>query len=154
MIAFRHDRQGEPWIPVRPEAYGNLLFLPLCPSTNARQKPTFRGGRPMLVNTHEANQYIETIGTWLRLWVADSGFRPIRELCRLECWMILRSTRQDPSNLLKILYDSLEAGRIVENDRLLLPNVRGVWHDAKRPEIIVRLPVMVGSWPGSKVTPF
>jgi len=139
VIAFKHNRRDEPIIPMRPEARGRLLFLPLCPSTNDRQLPVRRGRRAVLVNTRETNEYIASVGAWLRAWVHNTGFTPIATWTRIQYWLILRTTAADPSNYGKVLWDALQAGGVVANDRYVLPDNRGVGFDAKMPMIIVQL---------------
>lgn len=120
-------------------ADGVLLFLPLCPSTNARMRPVRMGGRCRDVLTKDARDYIRSVGMELRLWARAEKFRPIDSYAYLDLWFILPRTNCDAHNYGKVLFDALEAGGIVANDKFILPRVMGVWHDAKDPQVVVKL---------------
>ena len=121
-------------------ADGVLLFLPLCPSTNARMRPVRMGGVCRDVLTKEARQYISSVGMDLRLWALAEKFRPIDAYTLLDLWFILPRTNCDVHNYGKVLFDALETGGIVTNDKFILPRVMGIWHDSKS-EVAVKLPV-------------
>ena len=116
-----------------------LLFLPLCPSTNARMRPVRMGSLCREVLTKEARQYIATVGMGLRLWARAEKFRPIDGYSFVDLWFILPRTNCDAHNYGKVLFDALQAGGIVTNDKFILPRVMGVWHDAGNPQVVVRL---------------
>ena len=118
---------------------GVLLFLPLCPSTNARMRPVRMGRLCRDILTAEARDYIRSVGLALKLWARFEQFRPIDSYCRLDLWFILPRTNCDAHNYGKVLFDAMEAGGIVTNDKYILPRVMGVWHDA-RTQIIVKFP--------------
>ena len=120
-------------------ADGVLLFLPLCPSTNARMRPVRMGGQCREVLTREARQYISTVGMELRLWARAEKFRPIDAYSFVDLWFILPRTNCDAHNYGKVLFDALQAGGVVTNDKFILPRVMGIWHDAKNPQVVVRL---------------
>lgn len=120
-------------------ADGVLLFLPLCPSTNARMRPVRMGGVCREVLTREARQYISSVGMDLRLWARAEKFRPIDAYSFVDLWFILPRTNCDAHNYGKVLFDALQAGGVVTNDKYILPRVMGIWHDAKNPQVVVRL---------------
>ena len=120
-------------------ADGVLLFLPLCPSTNARMRPVRMGGVCREVLTKEARQYISSVGMDLRLWARAEKFRPIDAYSFVDLWFILPRTNCDAHNYGKVLFDALQAGGVVTNDKFILPRVMGIWHDAKNPQVVVRL---------------
>ena len=125
---------------------GILVFLPLCPSTNARMRPVRMGGICREVLTKEARQYISSVGMDLRLWARAEKFRPIDAYAFVDLWFILPRTNCDAHNYGKVLFDALQAGGVVTNDKYILPRVMGIWHDAKNPMVIVKLPrVMIES---------
>lgn len=119
---------------------GVLLFLPLCPSTNARMRPVRMGSRCRDILTDEARDYIRSVGFALRLWARAERFRPISSYAWIDLWFILPRGNCDAHNYGKVLFDALEAGGIVANDKFILPRVMGIWHDAKA-EVAVNLPV-------------
>lgn len=119
---------------------GVLLFLPLCPSTNARMRPVRMGPRCRDILTAEARDYIRSVGLALRLWARAERFHPIRSYAWIDLWFILPRRNCDAHNYGKVLFDALEAGGIVANDKFILPRVMAVWHDAKS-EVAVKLPV-------------
>ena len=91
--------------------------------------------------TEEARSYIEIIGTQLRYWAKAAKFQPIDEYAFLDMWFILPRTNADASNYGKVLFDTLERGGIFTNDRYILPRWMGVYHNAKDPQAIVKLPI-------------
>lgn len=118
---------------------GVLLFLPLCPSTNARMRPVRMGSRCRDILTAEARDYIHSVGLALRLWSRAEKFSPINSYAWVDLWFILPRRNCDAHNYGKVLFDALEAGDVVTNDKFILPRVMGVWHDAKG-EVAVKLP--------------
>ena len=120
-------------------ADGMLIFLPLCPSTNARMRPVRMGGMCREILTPEARNYIQSVGLALKLWARAEKFQPIDTYSWVDLWFILPRTNCDAHNYGKVLFDALEAGGIVTNDKFILPRVMGIWHDAKNPLVVVRL---------------
>jgi hypothetical protein len=122
---------------------GTLLFLPLCPSTNDRMQPVRMGGRCREVLTKDAREYIRSIGVTLRLWARAQRIQPISGYAYVDLWFILPRTSCDAHNYGKVLFDAMQAGGVVTNDKFILPRIMGVWHDAKA-EVIVKIPVLPG----------
>lgn len=118
---------------------GILVFLPLCPSTNARMRPVRMGSLCREILTKEAREYIRSVGMSLRLWALSNKFRPINDYVWLDLWFILPRTNCDAHNYGKVLFDAMEAGGLVANDKYIMPRVMGIWHDAKS-EVVVKLP--------------
>ena len=118
---------------------GVLLFLPLCPSTNARMRPVRMGSLCREVLTKEARDYIASVGMDMRLWARSEKFRPIDDYALVDLWFILPRTNCDAHNYGKVLFDAMEAGGLVTNDKYIMPRVMGIWHDAKA-EVVVKLP--------------
>lgn len=116
-----------------------LIFLPLCPSTNARMRPVRMGSMCREVLTKEARDYIASVGMALRLWSRAEKFQPIDTYSWVDLWFILPRTNCDAHNYGKVLFDALEAGGIVTNDKYILPRYMGLYHDAKNPQIIIEL---------------
>lgn len=120
-------------------ADGVLIFLPLCPSTNARMRPVRMGSLCREILTAEARDYIQTVGFALKLWARAEKFQPIAAYSWVDLWFILPRTNCDAHNYGKVLFDALQAGGIVVDDKYILPRVMGIWHDAKNPQVVVRL---------------
>ena len=118
---------------------GVLLFLPLCPSTNARMKPVKFGWTCRDILTKEARNYISTMGQALRNWARLEKFEPIKTFSYFDLWFSLPRTNCDAHNYGKVLFDALEEGGIVANDKFILPRVMGVWHDTHA-EVVVKIP--------------
>ena len=89
--------------------------------------------------TKEARDYIDVVGAALRIWARSNKFKPMADYAKVEVWFILPRTSCDASNYGKVLFDAMEAGGIVTDDRYILPCVSGVWHDTKTPQAIVKL---------------
>jgi len=116
-----------------------LLFLPLCPSTNARMGVVRMGGFCRQILTKEARDYISSVGTPLAWWKKASRFPTLDNYFALDLWYVLPRINCDASNYGKVLFDALEEGGIVSNDKYILPRVRGIWHD-KQTVAVVKLP--------------
>lgn len=118
-----------------------LLFLPLCPSTNDRQSVARMGRYSRLVLTQDARDYVASVSAQLRPLVEQAvkewGWKPITYWRGIELWTILPRTSADCHNYGKVLFDALEAGGVTFNDRYLIPNYRGIWHDTKATGVIV-----------------
>lgn len=131
---------GWPQIGLRRWEDGRLFIsLPLCPSTNDRQQPR-RYGKG-LAPTPEVTDYIASVSAQLRPLVTRAtkewGWKPITYWKGIELWVVMRSTQADCHNYGKVLFDALEAGGVTFNDRYLIPNYRGIWHDTKHPGVFV-----------------
>lgn len=106
------------------------MILPLCPSTNARMKPVMMGGHPREILTPEARNYIRTVSEELTIWRQLMKFETIARVFYLDLWFVLPRTNCDAHNYGKVLFDALEAGGIVKNDKLILPRYQGVGYDS------------------------
>lgn len=116
------------------------LRLPLCPSTNERLIPVRIRGRQRLILSREARGYIRVIGDRLRRWAKYAAFQPLARKFTLPMWVITRSPHADGHNYDKVLFDTLERGGIVTNDRFILPHLRDVTCNRRHPEIVIQLP--------------
>ena len=112
-----------------------IVSMPLPPGTNHRLMPAH--GR--LILSRDARGFLDTVGTALRFWRARHGFQTITEHTALEVWVVMGRVGSDSHNYLKELCDVLEVAKIVENDSLLLPQIKGIYHNSKSPEIIIKL---------------
>ncbi len=116
-----------------------LLHLALPPSTNQRMKPIIVRRRPRLILTTEARAYIRRVGRLLAAWAKRAGFRPIARQFVLPIWVVVPRSNCDPHNYEKVLFDALERGGIVANDKYILPQYQGAGHDPKAPGVTVLL---------------
>lgn len=121
-------------------ADGILFFLPLCPSTNARMHPVRMGPNCRDILTQEARAYISAVGFELRMTMRREKLKPIDAYAYIDLWFILPRTNCDAHNYGKVLFDAMEEGCVVTNDKFILPRVMGVWHDSK-PEVIAKIPL-------------
>ena len=96
------------------------------------------GHRCRNILSKEARQYISSVGMTLRLWAKSVKLRPLDFYCWVDLWFILPRTNCDAHNYGKILFDAMEVGGIVTNDKYILPRVMGIWHDA-RTQIVVKI---------------
>jgi hypothetical protein len=127
-------------ISAQPLNDGILLFLPLCPSTNARMQPVRMGRSCRAILTSDAREYIRTVGNELRRWMLREKFKPIAAYAYVDLWFILPRTNCDAHNYGKILFDAMQYGGVVTNDKFILPRIMGVWHQGKG-EAAVKLPL-------------
>jgi hypothetical protein len=118
-----------------------LFILPLPPSANKRTRPVRFGKKGVRqILTTEARNYLLRIGFKLKKWrEATRRFRPVDSFQAVELWWILPNRNCDAHNYEKILYDALQRGGIVTNDKLLMPHHRAVEYDAKEPTVILCL---------------
>lgn len=117
----------------------SLLFLPLPPGTNHRLTPIRMGGYARQVLSKASRSYLENVGTAIKWWKRRSGFKTIETYTTLPVWIIMRRRGSDCHNYLKELCDVLQVGEVVKDDCFLLPQIIGVWHDAKKPEVVIKL---------------
>lgn len=119
---------------------GVLFFLPLCPSTNARMQPVRMGVNCRAILTTEAREYIRTVGYELKAMMRKERFQPIEAYAYADLWFILPRTNCDAHNYGKILFDAMQYGGVVTNDKFILPRIMGVWHGGVG-EAIMKLPL-------------
>ena len=119
---------------------GWLVWLPLPPSTNRRMRPVIMGRHARMILTAEARDYLEANAMDLHQWARSVRFKPLVTFTGLDWWVIPRSAQSDGHNFEKIMLDLIEKARLVENDRLLLPRMQGVFYDAKQPALIINFP--------------
>jgi len=134
---------GWPQLEIHPTEDGRILiFLPLCPSTNDRQTAARMGRFSRLVLTEEARDYVASVGAQLKPLIVraieELGWKPITRWQGVELWTILPRTSADCHNYGKVLFDALEAGGVTWNDKYLMPDYRGLWHDTKIHCLIVK----------------
>lgn len=99
------------------------------------------GGQCRQLLTKDARDYIAEISEELQLWVNLEKFKPITYFTYLDLWFILPRTNCDAHNYGKVLFDAMEQGGIVTNDKFILPRIQGVAYDPKmEPLIILKLP--------------
>jgi len=133
----RCESCGFPDISIRPTADGRfLVFLPLCPSTNARMIPVRRGHYVCDALSPDARDYIASVSAELAPMLLELSIPPIKTWTSLPLWLILPRTSSDCHNFGKLLFDTLERAGAVENDRYLLPHFRGIWHDRDSAAIV------------------
>lgn len=102
--------------------------------------PIIVGRHAQEILTKEARQYLESVGELLKIIVHSRGIHAVHQYSRIGFWFILPRTNSDNHNHLKLLLDVLEKAGVVSNDKFILPNVGGVWHDSKDPRAIVLVP--------------
>ncbi len=127
-------------IPVQKVSNGHLIFFPMCPSTNDRMMPVRMGRHLSMILTKDAREYIEDISIELRLLKDFHGIKTINRFAYFDMWYILSRTNQDSHNYNKILFDAIEQGGIVENDKFIMPRTMGISYNSKEPEIIILIP--------------
>lgn len=98
------------------------------------------GRRCRNILTKEARLYISTMGMALKSWAGEKRIQPISAYTYVDLWFILPRTNCDAHNYGKVLFDALEVGGIVTNDKFIMPRVMGVWHDSDT-QAIVKIPV-------------
>lgn len=117
-----------------------LLFLSLPPGTNSRLMPVRFGRMTRLILSFEARNYLSKVGSYLRMITYQCGIEAISTHEYFDLWFVLPRTNADSHNYEKILFDALEEGGIVSDDRYIMPRTQGVTFDSKNPMVIVRVP--------------
>jgi Holliday junction resolvase RusA-like endonuclease len=102
-------------------------------------QPVLMGRRCRSILTKEARAYIREIGWEIRTLMRKEQIKPVSDYCGIDLWFILPRTNCDAHNYGKVLFDAMEAGGLVTNDKYILPRVMGVWHDSKS-EVIAKIP--------------
>ena len=132
------------WPQVRVERAqdGSLfVFIPLCPSTNARQEPAF--GRRGLRITTPARDYMDSVARELAPLFSEAikrwGWKPRTTWDLVWYWLVLPRTSCDPSNYEKISLDTLEKAGAFFDDRYAITRLGGIWFDSKNPGMIFKL---------------
>lgn len=118
---------------------GWLFFMPLCPSTNARMRPVRMGQSCRDILTAEARNYIARISIQLKAIMKVKRIKPIETFTYLDLWFILPRTNCDAHNYGKVLFDAMEEGGFVTNDKFLLPRIMGVHFDSNS-EVVAKIP--------------
>lgn len=122
------------------------LILPLPPTNNHSHINIRRGNRLMRVRSQATKQYMHD-AYWLAVeWRQKNGWtiatKDTRVTVRYWTWMPDRR-RRDPSNLVKIMLDSL-TGALWEDDQFVLPHAMGVEVDKQNPRVELEFEVMEG----------
>lgn len=108
--------------------------IPLPPSTNARLGVNDAGRK---VKTPEARDYMTGVATAL-LWASKGVSRvPIRYWTWVDVWVVMPKTNCDNHNYFKIAFDTIEEAGLAENDKYIMPNLRGIGFDAKAPTMVL-----------------
>jgi len=90
--------------------------------------------------TKEARDYIESVGYAIHLIARANSIRPVNEYRFFDIWLILPRRNCDCHNYGKVIFDSLESGKVVTNDKFVLPRYMGVYHD-KKTQAVVKVPI-------------
>jgi Holliday junction resolvase RusA-like endonuclease len=119
---------------------GWLFFMPLCPSTNARMQPVRMGRHCQSILTTEARNYIASTAIQLKAHMKVNKIKPIETFTYMDLWFILPRTNCDAHNYGKVLFDAMEEGGFVTNDKFILPRIMGVSFDAKNSAVVAKIP--------------
>lgn len=123
--------------------------MPVPPSTNRRQTIGYRKKSassgmagmglqsliPIIVLTKTAREYLELMRYPLNVIRSWMHLDPISEYTAFRMWWVLANERYDNHNGLKLLCDALENGRIVSDDRFIMPQVMGVEINMRDPHV-------------------
>lgn len=116
---------------------GILIFMPLCPSTNARETVIRAGRFAQKVLTPEARDYIASVSGQLQPLVSQAiklwGWKPVTSLRVVWVDLILPRTTCDPTNYWKVSLDTLEKAGAIWNDRYAVGRIGGVTYGTKDP---------------------
>ena len=131
-------QSGEPQI--ERQARDLLIGLPLPPSTNDRMIPIFRNGRPRMVLSNKAHQYLDGCGIQLKVWTLRNNWLPINRYWPVEFYYRLANANSDSHNLIKIACDVLQQGRIFQNDKFILAREMTVEINPNNPGVVLKVP--------------
>ena len=119
---------------------GTRIYLPLCPSTNARMIPIRMGYQCREILTSDARNYIHSIGTELKIMMRQQKISAIDRFAYVDLWFILPRTNCDAHNYGKVLFDAMQTGGLFTNDKFILPRIMGVGYKSPG-EIIADVPI-------------
>ncbi len=117
---------------------GWLFFIPLCPSTNARMRPVRMGRQCREILTNEARAYIGGTAIQLKALMRLKKIKAIDTFSYVDLWFILPRTNCDAHNYGKVLFDAMEQGGMVTNDKYILPRIMGVSFGSPS-EVVVKI---------------
>lgn len=139
-LGVRCDMCGWPLLEVTPTPAGRFrVSMPLCPSTNDRQKIGRMGRFARMILTDDARDFVQTVGAELRPILeraAALGFKPLGTWEEVKVWTVMPRVTCDGHNYFKIAFDALELGGYVVNDRYVMPKLAGIGFD-KNPHMAV-----------------
>lgn len=122
---------------------GILVFMPLCPSTNAREGVVRMGKYARKILTAEARDYIASVAGQLSPLISQAikgwAWKPVTTWRVVWTWVILPRTTCDPHNYWKVSLDTLERAGVFFDDRYALPRLGGIWFDSKNPGMVFKL---------------
>jgi Holliday junction resolvase RusA-like endonuclease len=101
--------------------------------------PVRMGRNCRAILTKEARAYICGVGSELRMIMRREKLQPIDSYSYIDLWFILPRTNCDAHNYGKVLFDAMEEGGVVKNDKYILPRIMGVGY-GNPSEVIVKIP--------------
>ncbi len=113
--------------------YSFMLDVAPLPTTNRNMIVHPKGGRPMVVKTPKAKQWMEQAVWLMRDFRNKQMARSIDERVAVCVDIYRRSESGDIDNYAKGILDALQASGIIKNDRLVVELTLRKWTDRKRP---------------------
>jgi Holliday junction resolvase RusA-like endonuclease len=101
--------------------------------------PVRMGRSCRAILTNEARSYIGAISIQLQSLMRMEKITPIDTFSYVDLWFILPRSNCDAHNYGKILFDAMEQGGLVTNDKYILPRIMGVSF-GKPSKAIVKIP--------------
>lgn len=89
-------------------------------------RPVWMGQHCRAILTAEARAYINRISVQLKRVMRKNEIKPIDTFSYIDLWFILPRTNCDAHNYGKVLFDAMEQGGLVTNDKYILPRIMGI----------------------------
>lgn len=85
----------------------------------------------------EAMDYLKDWSAWIKIWMTESKVPMVKEMTYFDLDFYLPRTNSDSHNYKKLLFDLLEWGGMVENDKYIMDRTQSIKYDPKKPRVII-----------------
>ena len=114
------------------------LELPLPPSGNDRNHIFSKRGKVVVKRKSTTQSYYEMVYyTFL-----ESKQKTITEKCWAKIWIYCTNKNRDGDNVIKTLFDALQYGRVITNDKLIRRFEVDMIEGAKENKVVVQMGVL------------
>lgn len=114
----------------------NTLTLPLPMSVNRMY--TYNRYTHQKIYKKEARDYLAGVGSQLAAIMRRDKAAPIDDYTHLDLFFFLPRKNADSHNYKKLLFDALQHGGVVTDDRYILDRTQKVEIDTKNPRVIIK----------------
>jgi len=117
---------------------GRILILPLPPSVNRLY--VWNKYIHQKVYKREGKEYLTENELVVRKFMKDHRLETFSDYIYLDLYFILPRTNADSHNYKKLLFDVLEHGGLITNDKFIMDRTQAIGFDPKNPRVVILLP--------------